>query len=74
MEGSSAGCDLMNDEDLTQEFSEENFSLMFRDHSCDIVVKNVVVAALCLCLRRLPEAIVKRLGLIPSAEKNLKIA
>ena len=40
------------------------------DHSHDILVKNV--AAFCLCLKSLPEAKVKRFGLIPLAKKILK--
>ena len=38
-----------------------------RDHSCDILVKNV--AAFCPCMKSLPETKVKRFGLILLAEK-----
>ena len=53
----------LNCADLTQEVSvEENFSVLLRDFFCGILVKNV--AALCHCLRILPEAKVKRFRLI----------
>ena len=38
---------------LTQEVSEENFCMLPRDHSCDILVKNVPVS--CPYLKNLPE-------------------
>lgn len=43
-----------------------NFSMLPREPSCDIVVKNVDV--FCLCLKNLLEAKVERFGLIPLAE------
>jgi hypothetical protein len=43
----------------------------YKDCSCDILVKNV--AALCFCLKNLPEAEVKRFRLVVLAKKNLKI-
>ena len=44
MEDSDAEYDLMNCGDLTQEVSEENYSILPRDCSCDssCVVRNVV--------------------------------
>ena len=67
MGDSGTQCDLMN---LTQEVSEKNFSMLPRDHSCEILVINV--AAFCPCLKSLPEAKVKSFGLIPLAEKISK--
>ncbi|MGE9574538.1 hypothetical protein ACQP3C_26175 [Escherichia coli] len=56
---------------LAQEVSEEkNFSMLPRDCSCNILVKNV--AAFCPCLNSLPEAKVKSFGLIPLAEETSK--
>jgi hypothetical protein len=40
---------------LGSKVSEKNFSMLPRDHSCDILVKNV--AAFCLCLKSLAEAL-----------------
>lgn len=47
---------------LAQDISEENFSMLPRDSSSDILVKNV--AAFCPCPKSLPEAKVKRFRLI----------
>jgi hypothetical protein len=56
---------------LDQEVSEEkSFSLLPRDCSCDIFVMNV--AALCPCLKSLPEAKVKRFRLIALAKEISK--
>jgi hypothetical protein len=53
----------LNCADLVQEVSEEkNFSMWYKDCFCGILVKNVVT--FCPCLKSLPEAKVKRLGLI----------
>ena len=49
MEDSGAEGDL-NCGGLAQEVSEENFNMLPRDHSCEILVKNV--AALCPCPKR----------------------
>lgn len=46
---------------LTQEVSEENFCMLPRNHSCDILMKNV--SAFYLCLKNLSEAKVKKLRL-----------
>ena len=41
MENSGAKCDLINCGELSQDVSEEkNFSMLPRDCSCDILVKN----------------------------------
>ena len=56
---------------LTQEVSEEeNFSMLSRNCSCDILVKKV--AAFCPCPKNLPEAKVKNFGLIPLTEEISK--
>ena len=47
--------------DLAQEVSEENTSMWLRDHSCDILLKNV--AAFCPCPKNLPEANLKNFGM-----------
>ena len=52
----------LNCVDLAQEISKKNFSMWHKDCFCSILVKNV--ATFCLCLKSLPEAKVKRLGLI----------
>ena len=42
MEGSGVKCDLMNWPGMNQEVSEEkNFSMLSRDHSCDVLLKEV---------------------------------
>ena len=70
MSDSGAGVDL-NCSHLAQEVSEEkNFSMLPRDHSCDVLVKTV--AAVCPCPKRLPEAKLKRFRLISLAKENLK--
>ena len=62
MEDFVVGSDL-NCVDLAQEISKEkNFRMWHKDWFCGILVKNV--ATFCLCLKSLPEAKVKRLGLI----------
>ena len=61
MEDFVAGSNL-NCVDLAQEISKENFRMWQRDWFCGILVKNV--ATFCPCLSNLPEAKVKRLGLI----------
>jgi hypothetical protein len=66
MEDSGAEGDL-NHGVLAQEVSEEK---NFRDHSCDILVKNV--AAFCPCLKSLPETKVKRFKLISMTKKVSK--
>ena len=50
----------MVDSDAVSE--EKNFNMWPRDCSCDILVKNV--AALCSCLKSLPETKVKRFKLL----------
>ena len=56
---------------LAVEVSEEkNFNMWPRDCSCDILVKNV--AALCSCLKSLPEAKEKRFILIALAKEVSK--
>ena len=71
MEDSGADCDLRNDGELTQEVSEEkNFSMLPRDHSCDILVKKV--AAFCPCLKSLNVAKGKIFGLVSLAEEISK--
>ena len=52
----------LNCADQVQEVSEKNFSMRLRGCFCGILVKNV--AALCPCLKSLPEAKVKRFILI----------
>jgi hypothetical protein len=52
----------LNDADLAQEVSVENFSMWPRDCFCGIFVKNVTTS--CPCLKSLSEAKVKRLNLI----------
>ena len=47
---------------MAQEDSDKNLSVLPKDHSCDILVKNVTV--FCPCLKSLPEAKVKRFRLI----------
>ena len=62
MEDFVAGNNL-NCVDLAQEISKEkNFSMWHKDCFCGILVKNV--ATFYPCLKSLPEAKVKRLGLI----------
>ena len=51
---------------LAQEISVENFNMWWRDCLCDVWVKNV--AAFFHCLKRLPEAMVKRFILIASTK------
>lgn len=41
MENNNVECDLMNCGELSQEATEENFKMLPRDHSCDILVKKV---------------------------------
>ena len=55
---------------FTQELSEKNVSMLPRNHSWDVLVKNV--AAFCPCPKSLPEAKVKSFGLIPLAEEISK--
>ena len=55
---------------LAQDISEENFSMLPRDSSSDILVKNV--AAFCPCPKSLPEAKVKRFRLIALTKKVSK--
>ena len=58
MEDAVPGNDL-NCECLALEVSEEKkFSILLRDHSSDILVKNV--AALCCYLKSLPDAKIER--------------
>ena len=53
---------------LVQEVSEEkNFSMLPKDYSCNILVKNVAVFR--PCLKNLPEVKVKRFRLILLAEE-----
>jgi hypothetical protein len=53
----------LNCHSLAQVVSEKkNFSMLPRDHSCVILVKNV--AAFCPCLKNLPEANVEGFRLI----------
>ena len=55
---------------LTREISEENFSMLPRDSSCDILVKKVV--AFCSCLKSLLETKVNSFGLIVLTEEISK--
>ena len=55
-------------EGQAQEVSEENFSMLPRDRSCDILVKKV--AAFCPCPKSLPETKFKSFKLV--SEGNLK--
>ena len=56
---------------LAQEVSEEkNFSMLLRNHSCDMLMKNV--ATFCPCLKSLAE--MKRFILIALRRGNLKEA
>ena len=57
----------MNCGGLAKEVILKKINMWPRDHFYDILVKNV--AAFCPCLKSLPEAKVKRFGLIPLAEK-----
>ena len=67
---SGTECDL-NCGCLNQEVSEKkNFSMLPRDRSCDILMKNV--AAFCPCPKSLPEAKVKSFTLIPPTEEISK--
>ena len=52
----------MNSQSLAQEVSEKKFSMLPRDYSCDILVKNG--DAFSPCLKSMPEAKVKRFRLI----------
>ena len=52
---------------LIQEVSEENFSVLPRNHSCDILVKKVAI--FCPCPNTLPEAKVMSFLLIPLADE-----
>ena len=56
----------MNCGGLAQEVSEENFNMLPRDHSCEILVKNV--AALCPCPKSPPKTKVERFRLITLAK------
>ena len=55
---------------LTEEIPEENFSMLPRGHSCDILLNKV--AAFSSCLKGLLEAKVKSFGLISLAEEISK--
>jgi len=69
-EDSGAESDL-NGGDLAQEDSEQkNLSMLPRDHSCDIYVKNVV--GFCPCLRSRPEAKMMRFRVIALAKEISK--
>ena len=68
MEDSGVKSDL-NCRNLTQVVSEENSSMLPRNYSCDILVKNM--AAFCPCPKSLPEVKVKRLGLISLVGKKI---
>ena len=58
MEGSDAESDLNWLGDVAQEVSEENnFSILPRNHTCDILAKNMT--AFYPCLKSVPEAKVK---------------
>ena len=54
IEGSGAK-DVLNCEGLAHEFSEENFSMLPRDYSCNILVKNMLpfahIQRICLKLK-----------------------
>ena len=67
MEDSGVKSDL-NCRNLAQVVSEENSSMLPRNHSYDILVKNM--AAFCLCPKSLPEVKVKRFGLISLVGKR----
>ena len=62
MEDSGAEGDL-NFRDLAQEIPGKNICVWPRDHSCDILVRNV--AALCPCLKSQPEINLKLLIYLP---------
>ena len=49
-------------------FWEKNFNMLPRNHSCDILVKNV--DGFCPCLKSLPEAKVERLRLSALAKET----
>ena len=71
MEVNDAEFDLMNCWGLPQEVSEEeNFSMLPRDHSSNILLRNMV--AFCLCLTILPEAKVKSFVLMLLAKEISK--
>ena len=73
IEDSSSKCELMNCGGLPQEVSEEkNFSVLPRDHSCDILIKNVAV--FCSSSKSLPEAKVESFGLMLLTGKTVKTA
>ena len=55
---------------LIKEDSEKNFSVLPRNHSCDILVNEV--ATFCPCPKSLPKAKVKSFRLIPLAEEISK--
>ena len=66
-------CESMNYVELAQEYSEgKNFSVLPRNHSCDILVKEMT--AFCPCPKSLPEGNMKNFGLIPLAEEISKKA
>ena len=69
MEDFVAGSDL-NCIDLAQEISKENFRMWHKYCFCGILVTNV--ATFCPCLKSLPEAKVKRLGLVPLTKEASK--
>ena len=60
----------LNCVDLAQEVSKENFRMWHKDCFCGILVKNV--ATFCPCLKSLPEAKVKSLGLIALTKVSKK--
>jgi hypothetical protein len=66
MEDRGAEGDL-NCRGLAQEVSDRNFSMLPREHSCDILVRNVAVS--CPYLKSLPETKVKRFRLIVLAKE-----
>ena len=59
--------DHLNSGCLAQKVSEENFSMLPVELSCDILIKNV--ASFCPCRKSLSEAEVKRFRLIALIKK-----
>ena len=69
-ENSSIKCDLMNCGRLSQEVTEENFSMMPRGHFSDTFIRKL--AAFFPCPKCRPEVKVKNFGLSILAEENSK--
>jgi hypothetical protein len=63
--------DHLNSGCLAQKVSEENFSMLPVELSCDILIKNVAV--FCPCLKSLSEYWVKRFRLVALAKEVSKM-